>query len=957
MNRFLKTFLAFILSVAFVLPLNAFAAEGTTPPTTTPADSSSDYIITYTTDKSSIKANGSFYLTVKVRPQNTITDYSGLKLVHLDDRFSTGQTDYDFNPVGGQDGTGGSQALKSYEAVVKNCKWNGGDNNFAFAIVNGTSVDYKTLTITQCVGASSEPTDPGTTDTPKFSVSVTPGSTIKAGESGIVHFELKNYGREVADDVMVNVHPSEDVLIEGESVFQLFDIGAYGGSAYIDVAVKAVGSVNSNTQTFTLDVSYGYGDGQSGYETLSVLVGSEISSTDKSRPIITAECDLTEKMLAPDTEYSGTLTLRNVGTFKISGASVSFEDGESFIMTGNTGLRYIEEMKACDVTTVPIKIKTLSTFSAVKQPLNMKLTYSYAAANGVQEAEFTRSFIMLAPEQNTSKAIPVVTISKLDKPVTTGNKYTQEVTIDNKGGTDMENVSVVFRGSESIVVSSDTANAFIENIPAGKQEKLKVTYTTAAEFTAASQSITASLSYSGDQTAETVLPIDAKITPAGDAPVVRMTGSGLSAAVVANTTYDYTLTFTNYGKTDVRDIYAELVGSDSIVMTDGTDFVHVSSIKAGKSANVKVRFKTTDPIGGAKQSISAKITFNYGSTAVSKQGTGESSVEIIAAAPSESGSTAAVPNIIIGSYDIGAEQIAAGESFKLNLDFYNTNSETPIENLIMTVSTGEGLNIGNGVNTYFYPNLAAGGKVSQPIDLKALTNAETGVSQVSLNFKYDYISNGTRSTSESTQALFIPIYQPDKMSFEVALPKYEVYPGNETYITTTYLNRGRSTISNVKAEIVGEVEALSTSKVIGNVEAGKNGSFDFVITPSMAGECSFTIKITYEDATYTEVTKELPVKFDVLDMGDMFPGGDIGFDDPGMMIPEEEGKKFPIALIFVIIGVVVAGAVVAIILIVKHKKKKNKPLKEEDIEWEDDLEDILTNGTSNSSNNNPANKV
>lgn len=956
MNRFFRTILASILSITLSLPTAAFAETSSVPGSESSNAGASSALsgldIRYTISN---RKSNTFDLTIKIRPDSgRTTDLSQIKLVHLEDSFTTESTDYSF----AQSDDSNSTAVPSYEVIIKNCKWNGGSNNFEYALADGSNIEYKTLTIAEFKASDDTPTTPGVFDSPKISAYVNSDTKIKAGESGVVPFEIKNYGRGIASNVLVSVQPSEDVIIDGENVFDVGDIVSYGGSAYIDVKYKAVGSVNSNMQSFTLNIDYDSDDGERHYDTLSVLVSSEVSSTDKSRPIITAECDLTEKMLAPDSEYSGTLTLKNVGTFKISGASVSFEDGENFILTGNTGMRYIEEMNPGDVTAVPVKIKTLSSFSTVKQPLNMKLTYSYAAADGVKEEELTRSFIMLAPveEEDKAKAIPVITMSKLPNPISTNTKYTQEVYIDNKGDADMKDISVVLRGSDSIAVSSDTANAFIETIPARKQEKLTVTYTSAAEFASPVQSITVSLTYSGDKTAEALLPIDTKAVSAEDAPVVRMTGSGLSSAVVANTAYDYTLTFTNYGKTDVRDVYAELVGSDSIVLIDGSDFVHLSEIKAGKSASVNVRFKTTDPIGAAKQSISAKITYNYGSS--SKQGTGEGSVEIIAAAPAEPGSsTAAVPNIIIGSYDIGAEQIAAGESFKLNLDFYNTNSETPIENLIMTVSTGEGLNIGNGVNTYFYPNLAAGGKVSQPIDLKALSNAETGVSQVTLSFKYDYISNGTRSTSESTQALFIPIYQPDKMSFEVSLPTYEIYPGNETYITTTYLNRGRSTISNVKAEIVGDVEALSTSKVIGNVEAGKNGSFDFVITPSMAGECSFDIKITYEDATYTEVTKTLPVKFDVVDMGNMFPGNDFPIDDSGMMIPEEEGSKFPTALIFVIIGVVAAGAVVAIILIVRHKKKKNKPLKEEDIEWEDDLEDILTNGTSNKSNNNPTNKV
>lgn len=953
MNSFLKTFLAIILSTMFLIPVNAYADSGSSSAVPDIVNPLSNLDIRYTSSRNSVRANNTFDLTIILRPQSAGTDLSNITLVRLEDSFTTEQNEYKVSNTS----TPSSTTLESYKIEIKNCKWNGGSNNFEYALVDGQqNTEYKTLTIAECTGASNDST---VYESPKFSAYVNSDTVIKAGESGVIHFELKNYGRGVAENVIVSVQPSEDVLIDGDNVFEVSDVGSYGDSVYIDVKYKAVGNVNSASQYFTLNVDYDYGNSQRGSETLSVYVNSEVSSTDKSHPIITAECDLTEKMLAADTEYSGTLTLKNVGAFNITGISVSFDDGEDFIMTGNTGLRYIEGLKTGETTTVPIKLKTLSSFSSVKQPLSMKVSYSYAAAGGVKDDEFTRSFVMLAPAStNSTKAIPVVTMSKMSNPITTGSKYTQDVYIDNKGGTDMENITVTLRGSEKIIVSSETANAFIEKIAAGEQGKIKVTYTTAAEFTDANQSLTVSLAYSGDQTAETVIPLDSKITAAETtAPVVRMTGSGPSSAVVADTTYDYTLTFTNYGKVDVNDFYAELTASDSIVMVDNSDFIHISSIKPGKSASAKVSFKTTDPITSTKQSITAKMTYNYGTSSSSAQGTSEGHVEIVADVPDNNNSgdsKSAVPNVIIGSYDIGAEQIAAGDAFTMDLQFYNTNNSVPIENLILTISAGEGVNIGNGVNTYFYPSLEAGGKIEQPIELKALTTAETGVSQITIGFKYDYMHDDTRSTAESSQAVFIPIYQPDKMSFEVSPPTYEVYTGNETYITTTYLNRGRSTISNVKAELVGDVEALSTSKVVGNVEAGKNGSFDFVVIPQMGGECSFTIKITYEDSAYNEVTKELPVKFNVQEMGGMdFPIDDFPIDDG--MVPEEE-SKFPLPLLFVIIGVVLAGGAVAVILIVRRKKKKNKPLTEKDIDWEDDLDDLLSNG-SNNSNNNHTNKV
>ncbi|MDE6031277.1 MAG: hypothetical protein K2G32_06635, partial [Oscillospiraceae bacterium] len=339
------------------------------------------------------------------------------------------------------------------------------------------------------------------------------------------------------------------------------------------------------------------------------------------------------------------------------------------------------------------------------------------------------------------------------------------------------------------------------------------------------------------------------------------------------------------------------------------------------------------------------ITYSYGVANAEKTAETDGEVSIIAAGASDpSSSNNAAPNVIIGSYSISmedtpAEQIPAGEAFDLDLTLFNTSSALGVENLVMTVNASGDINIFGGGNTFFYPDMNATGSISETIPLKAMATAATGTSSVSVNLKYDYVDNGSRQTISTDQTIFIPVYQPDKMSFEVQAPTYSVYAGNQVYITTSYLNKGRSDIANIKAELVGDIEALSTSKVIGTVEPGKSGTFDFIVTPYMGGECSFIIKLTYEDATMTEITKELPVTFMVEEMV---------WDDPGMwdfpmtMEPEGGSGGFPWLILWIGIGVLVVGGVVTLIIVLNVRKKKKKKLTEADIDWEDDLDDILS---------------
>lgn len=559
------------------------------------------------------------------------------------------------------------------------------------------------------------------------------------------------------------------------------------------------------------------------------------------------------------------------------------------------------------------------------------------------------------PDPEPTLAEPMFRINATDiSTIRAGQNGAFTVKLDNMGSVKVTKILAEVTAPDDVIITMESNSQEIWNSP--NNTEFTVYYTALNKITSAKQTFNISLRYYytngnaqqiGSATAAVNVPAEVteEAAASGD-PVVKITGQSFSNPIAAKSEYDYTLTLRNHGDVDVKDVYVALEGSDAIYFTNGTENGHIDTIPAGKTAELKVKLHTTDSISAIKQSVSATMTYSYTSGGVKKNGESTGNVTVIAKVSEDIGTVGgSAPNIIIKGYDIGAEQIPAGENFDLNLEVFNTNSAVKVENLIMTVSASDAINIFGGTNTFFYPSLAAGGTLAEKIPLKALATAATGISTINISFKFDYIKDGAATPASSEQSIFIPVYQPDKMSFEVNVPTYSVYPGNETYITTTYLNKGKSDISNVKAEIVGDIQALSTSKVIGNVAPGANGSFDFVVTPFMGGQCEFTIMITYEDAMMQEVTKEFPVSFMVEDMGGMDNPGfidDPGFIDPGFEDPSAEDGGFPWVVLWIGIGVLVVGGIVTII-IVKKKKKKKSILTEADINWEDDdLEKVLS---------------
>lgn len=690
-------------------------------------------------------------------------------------------------------------------------------------------------------------------------------------------------------------------------------------------------------------------------------------SSSSAEPIFKITADNTTEIKAGDSGRFE-INLKNLGSIDAERVLIEITSSDDIILTDGSYTQDINRIGAYDTETIEVNYKALGKINSAKQPFNISMRYYYDNGNGETTGNTSTTINIPAVISGSSSAAePIfkITPSTVSE-IKCGESGYFTLNIKNLGSVEAKRILVETTASDDVVLDEQSLSQEILLIPANTTSSLSIRYTALDKINSAKQSFSVSIRYfydgaGGETSAETTASVSIPsviydMSSANSDPLLKLIGPSPTVPISAKSEYEYTLTIRNFGDTVVSNANIFFEATDSLYFVDGTDMAFIEEIPANGSTEVKVKFRTSDSISSIKQGITAHITYSYVTGGIKKNADTDTSVIIIAEGSGGSGGNAAVPNIIIKSYDIGAEQIAAGDPFDLKLEMLNTSSVTGIENVIMTINAGGAINIFGGTNTFYYSKLNAGGEISETIPLKALATAETGTSSISVSLKYDYFDNGTRATSSIEQTIFIPVYQPDKMTFEVSVPTYSVQVGNDTYITTTYLNKGRSEISNVKAEIVGDVSALSTSKVIGTVQPGGNGSFDFIVSPYMSGMCEFTIKITYEDATMTEVTKELPVSFAVDEPFD--PGFiDPGFEDPGFEDPTDEGGKFPWVVLWIGIGVLVVGGIVTIIIVVNRKKKKKAALTEADIDWEDEFDDVPNGNTSNKNNDNNTTKV
>ena len=251
------------------------------------------------------------------------------------------------------------------------------------------------------------------------------------------------------------------------------------------------------------------------------------------------------------------------------------------------------------------------------------------------------------------------------------------------------------------------------------------------------------------------------------------------------------------------------------------------------------------------------------------------------------------PHIIVSNYDYGALQVAAGQSFDLDLTFTNTSDRYNLENIIMKIDTGEGFSITSSSNSFYIDSLKIGESISKVLNLQAMPSAKAQSYPININFSFQYLANDTRKSGESAESISIPITQPDRFTVNELQTPTMLYQGDEYPLSATFVNKGKADIYNVTAELRGNISNNGERQFIGNVASGTESSADFYITASEPGTITGEIVISYEDSNMNikEVTKPFTIEVQGYEMPvDPFPGED---PNQGMPVDGEVEEASP----------------------------------------------------------------
>ena len=553
-----------------------------------------------------------------------------------------------------------------------------------------------------------------------------------------------------------------------------------------------------------------------------------------------------------------------------------------------------------------------------------------------------------APRENgdtgSTTGQPIIRVRRISpqNPVGPGDHFTLEVELENTSkDADIEDMVVNVSPGSSLFIGGDTNTRIVSRLDTGRAELVKFNLIAGQDISGPSQRIDLELKYnyySGGQLTsaasvqKVLLPV--KGGTATGQPVLLI-DRGPMGPVSSGQPFQITLKLENTDTVKgIRNLTATFEPNDQISLLEATDTRQIGDIGPGQSVDVSVNLKAGSELSSAaSQLLGITLKFDYDTDKGTVQGT--YSQRIVVPTNGKTATPGApTPNIILTNYTYG-DKVSAGQVFRLNMEFMNTSQVSPIENVVISLETGEGLSINSSSNTFYVPKMGPGEKKAQQVDVQALFQTKDSKVQspkITISCKYEYIDKTERKQSTAAETIAVPVYQPDR--FQVSPPSFveEIRQNEETTISLPYVNKGRGQVYNVEASLEGDIQVIDRSLNLGNFDAGKSGTIDFIATPKKAGTFEGRVKVTYEDESMEIRTMEIPVTFEVKE------GAAEETDGADMMDGEMDGgRKMNWKMMA---GILTAALVAGILWIKRNKAKGLKGRKrcQEQNGW-DELED------------------
>ena len=281
------------------------------------------------------------------------------------------------------------------------------------------------------------------------------------------------------------------------------------------------------------------------------------------------------------------------------------------------------------------------------------------------------------------------------------------------------------------------------------------------------------------------------------------------------------------------------------------------------------------------------------------------------------------PTIILNNANYGKVAII-GEPFALVTTATNTSTNLDLDNVSLKIVLPQGITLANGNSQVLIGKVGKGGTIDHTFSLIAegVANDVTSL-PVQLIYTFEAFVGGRRTQFTSQQDISINVQQPTRFEIQNMFNDMEMFMGNESYMSASLVNKGKTTVYNVTAELVSDTLTAYDVEFLGNIMPGSTASAEFDFTASEMGTANGKLLVTYEDASGTQYTLEREFTIEVMEE----PVWNEPVIDMPVVEPAVEKSSF---VPYVIGGVAVIAAGGFFLWKKKQKAKRLAELEDED---------------------------
>lgn len=292
------------------------------------------------------------------------------------------------------------------------------------------------------------------------------------------------------------------------------------------------------------------------------------------------------------------------------------------------------------------------------------------------------------------------------------------------------------------------------------------------------------------------------------------------------------------------------------------------------------------------------------------------------------------PKLIISQYSFEPANPLAGEEFKMDLSFFNTNQDKSVRNIKISLSSSEGAPSpqaegmgqqaqagGSSVftpvgssNTFYIDRIDPKSTISKSVRLITPSSLPTKNYSLVATFEYED-KDGNQYASQET--IGIPIVQESKLSTSEVVFQDMAFVGMPIDGEIQFYNTGKDTLNNLMARVEGDFDDISLEEYVGNFESGKSSSYYFTISPKEAGQQKGKIIFTYEDQLGKTRTVEKDFKLNVEEDVPMDP-------ELENQAEVEEKKAFNMPGPFFFLGILVLAVIIGVAIFQRKKRLKEE---------------------------------